>query len=89
MRAYLRAHYATQPRLNQLYVLWTSQCDTTLLTNAERKALLATLQQNQQADGGWNTFALNHHRQVDDSPAPTASDGYASASAVLALDKTR
>jgi squalene-hopene/tetraprenyl-beta-curcumene cyclase len=86
MRAYLRAHYATQPLLNQLYVLWASQYDPALLTPGDRKALLATLQQDQQPDGGWNTFALDHHERADGSPAPTASDGYATAIAVLALE---
>ena len=88
MRTYLRAHYATQPRLNQLYVLWTSQYDAALLTTDERKTLLASLQQLQQPDGGWNTFALDHHERIDDSPAPSASDGYATAIAVLALEAT-
>jgi squalene-hopene/tetraprenyl-beta-curcumene cyclase len=88
MRVYLRAHYAAQPLLNQLYVLWASQYDATLLTTDERKALLATLQRDQQPDGGWNTFAIDNHKRVDDSPAPTASDGYATAVAVLALETT-
>jgi hypothetical protein len=86
MSSYLRAHYATQPLLNQLYVLWASKYDPTLLTADQQKALLTALQQQQQADGGWNTFALDHHERIDDSPAPTASDGYATAVAVLALE---
>lgn len=86
MADYLRAHYATQPLLNQLYVLWASHYDATLLTIDQQKALAAKLAQLQQPDGGWNTFALDPHERIDDSPAPTASDGYATAVAVLALE---
>jgi hypothetical protein len=86
MAAYLRREYAAQPLLNQMYVLWASRRRKGLLTAEEREKLLAALQAAQQADGGWTTSALDQRERKDHSPAPTASDGYATGLAVLALD---
>ena len=87
LRAFLRRDYASQPIVNQLYVLWASAKEPALLTSAERKTLLATLQDQQQADGGWNTTNMDERDRKDDSPAPTESDGYATGIAVLAMEK--
>jgi rhamnogalacturonyl hydrolase YesR len=87
-RDYLRRQYAAQPVVNQLYVLWASAKEPGLLTQDERKALLATIQGLQQADGGWRTMALDKRERVDHSPEPMESDGYATGLAVLALEES-
>ena len=88
LRQYLRRGYASQPLLNQLYVLWASAKDRELLTSAERKALLAKLHGLQQADGGWRAAAMDARERVDHSPQPMESDGYATGLAVLAMEQT-
>jgi len=87
LREFLRRGYASQPVMNQLYVLWASAKAPGLLMPAERKALLAALQDQQQADGGWNTSNMDERERKDDSPAPTESDGYATGIAVLAMEE--
>jgi hypothetical protein len=87
MREYLLRQYATQPILNQLYVLWASTKEDWLLTGAERDTLLKAIRGYQEADGGWRTAALDHRKRIDNSPEPTESDGYATGLAVLALEE--
>jgi squalene-hopene/tetraprenyl-beta-curcumene cyclase len=88
LRDYLRRQYAAQPLMNQLYVLWASAKSPGLLTAPQRKALLATLQAQQQPDGGWRTTAMDERERVDYSPEPTESDGYATGLAVLAMEES-
>jgi squalene-hopene/tetraprenyl-beta-curcumene cyclase len=88
LEQYLRRGYASQPVLNQLYVLWASVKDRALLTLAERKALLAKLRALQQADGGWRTAAIDERERVDHSPQPMESDGYATGLAVLVMEQS-
>jgi len=88
LQQYLRRGYASQPVLNQLYVLWASAKDHELLTAAERKALLAKLHELQQADGGWPTAAMDERERVDHSPQSMESDGYATGLVVLATEQS-
>ncbi len=57
-----------------------------LLNLAQRKALVDALAGKQQADGGWNSSSLDTYTRKDGSPVPTASDGYATGLAVVALE---
>jgi rhamnogalacturonyl hydrolase YesR len=84
----LRRGYASQPVLNQLYVLWASAKDHELLTTNERKALLAKLHALQQQDGGWRTAAMDERERVDHSPQSMESDGYATGLVVLAIEQS-
>jgi len=86
LRDYLRRQYAAQPLVNRLYVLWASPKEPGLLTRTQKKDLLSALEAQQQTDGGWRTAALDQRERKDHSPAPTASDGYATGLAVLALE---
>ena len=88
LRDYLSRQYAAQPLVNQLYVLWASARDPKLLTRAQRESLLAALRTLQQPDGGFRLGALDQRERVDHSPAPTASDGYATGLAALALESS-
>jgi squalene-hopene/tetraprenyl-beta-curcumene cyclase len=85
---YLRRQYATQPVINQLYVLWASPKEPGLLTSAERETLLQTIRNRQQPDGGWRISVLDRRERIDHSPEPTDSDGYATGLAVLALEES-
>jgi len=85
LRSYLRRNYASQPIINRLYVLWASAREPGLLTRAERRSLLAELQAAQQTDGGFRTATLDVRERLDHTSQPTASDGYATGLAVLAL----
>jgi hypothetical protein len=87
LRDYLRREYASQPVVNQLYVLWASAKEPSLLTGSERKVLLVALGTAQEADGGWRTTAIDERERKDDSPEPAESDGYATGLAVLALER--
>ena len=88
-RDYLRRNYASQPLLNQLFVLWASAKDPGLIPAAEQKSLLAAVESQQQADGGWRTTSLDKRERVDHSPEPAEGDGYATAVAVLAMEHAR
>jgi squalene-hopene/tetraprenyl-beta-curcumene cyclase len=88
LRDYLRLHYAAQPIVNQLYVLWASQKELGLLTGAERETLLETIRNHQEADGGWRTSVLDNRERSDHSPKPMESDGYATGLAVLAMEES-
>jgi squalene-hopene/tetraprenyl-beta-curcumene cyclase len=88
IRAYLRRQYAAQPLMNQLYVLWASTKERGLLTKDERKALLTKLQGLQQSDGGWQLSSLVDWKRVDNSAAPTETDGFATSLAVLVMEES-
>jgi squalene-hopene/tetraprenyl-beta-curcumene cyclase len=86
LQQYLRRGYASQPVINQVYVLWASAKVHDLLTTVQRTALLAKLHELQQTDGGWRTAAMDARERVDHTPQPIESDGYATGLAVLALE---
>ncbi len=86
LRDYLRRNYAAQPMMNRLYVLWASVREPELLTRAERRALVVELRAQQQEDGGFRTAGLDARERVDRTAQSTASDGYATGLAVLALE---
>jgi len=100
LQEYLRNHYAAQPLVNQLYVLWLSPKVSGLLTKNERKILLDALQSNQRSDGGWTLSSLDPQRRPDgdrwkrlkeqliDLATPVESDGYATAIVVMALEES-
>jgi squalene-hopene/tetraprenyl-beta-curcumene cyclase len=88
LRQYLRREYAAQPLMNQIYVLWASGKVPGLLTEAERKTLLASIEGLQQADGGWRLSAMDQRKRQDDSAQPVESDGLATGLAVLALENS-
>jgi len=88
LRHYLRRKYAVQPVINQLYILWASARAPGLLTQPERKALVASIERQQQADGGWRTMTMAKSEWTEALPRPTESDGYATGLTVLALEES-
>ena len=86
LRGYLQRHYAAQPVLNQIYVLWASPQVPGLLPPAQRDALVARLVGLQQADGGWRLASLDARERLDKTAPATQSDGYATGLIVLAIE---
>ncbi|MGA8162413.1 MAG: hypothetical protein WBD32_12110 [Acidobacteriaceae bacterium] len=86
LRDYLRRNYAAQPLVNQIYILWASAKDPTLLTHADRRSLLIALHASRQSDGGFRLASLDPRDRVDHTPQPSASDGYATGLVALALE---
>lgn len=99
LQGYLQKHYATQPLLNQLYILWLSAKTPGLMTAAQRKTLLDAVQGLQQRDGGWILSSLDPQRQpaigqwqrikedLVDLAKPAESDGYATALVAITLEE--
>jgi len=85
---YLRRRYASQPLINQIYVLWASSKLPELLSVDERKTLIQRIEGLQQTGGGWKLASLTQWKRVDDSLEPTESDGLATALAVLAIEES-
>jgi squalene-hopene/tetraprenyl-beta-curcumene cyclase len=100
LQKYLRKHYAAQPLLNQIYILWVSPKTPELVTAEERTKLLKAVQSRQQADGGWSLSSLDPQPQLEstrwkhrlkqqfiDLMKPEDSDGYATGLVVLVLEE--
>ena len=85
LRVYLLNHYAEQPLLNKIVVLWASVQFPGLLTPAQRKALLDEINGKQHVDGGWSLTELGDWQRRDKTPLETRPDGYATGIALLAL----
>lgn len=86
LRVYLLGHYDAQPLLNKTVLLWASGQFPGVLTQAQRKTLLAELYGKQRADGGWSLTDLGTWQRRDKTPLETKPDGYATAVVVLALE---
>lgn len=87
LRAYLRGTDGQAGAYNQAYLLWAATEFDGLLTEAERKPLVAALVARQKPDGGWNVAELLklEKRTIGGEPTDTASDGYATGLVVYAL----
>lgn len=96
LRQYLVGHYAAQPILNQLYVLWASAGTPGLLNDAQRADLTARMEKLQRADGGWSLTSLDEQTAIKRvavnwfkrASNAEESDGIATGLAVLAFEKT-
>lgn len=88
LRDYLSRHYAAQPLMNQLYVLWAAPQMPDLLDKNERRQLMAQIENLQQPDGGWRLAALDARQRLDHSPEPEESDGMATGLVVLTLESS-
>jgi len=94
LRTYLSKFYSSQPRMNQLYVLWASAYLPGIISSAERSDLLAAVARLQHADGGWSLADLDPQRTLRRSvldlfkraESADGSDGCATGLTALALE---
>jgi len=95
LRKYLAQHYAAQPVLNQLYVMWASAHLSGLLTDSERTELVHQIAKLQNPDGGWSLSTLDKQKSFKKSALDLVkridgvdgSDGCATGLVVLALEE--
>jgi squalene-hopene/tetraprenyl-beta-curcumene cyclase len=84
LRSYLKREYASQTLLNKMVLLWASD----MFPRSEKRRLVKTIIDNQRPDGGWNLASLGKWERSDHTAQDQESDGYATALATLALQKT-
>ena len=89
LHSFLQSHYAAQPLLNKIALLWASATDRNLLSRPQQQELAAELARRQHPDGGWSTTDLGTWERRDKTPLETRSDGYATAIIVLALEENQ
>jgi len=87
LRGYLASRYDRQPLVNKVMALWASRWFPDLLRTGQRNALLGLLYSLQRPDGGWSLNDLGTWERMDNSPAETRPDGYATGLIVLALEE--
>ena len=87
LRAYFQKQFEHESLHNRLVALWASSTVTDLLTTEERQAAIDQALAVQQPDGGWSSPSLGPYKRVDNTPSETGTDGYATALAVLALQR--
>jgi squalene-hopene/tetraprenyl-beta-curcumene cyclase len=95
LREYLLGHYAAQPTLNRLYVMWASARPPGLLTVTQRNELFRQVTKLQNPDGGWSLSALDRQHSLKDSlldlfkqvDRVDGSDGCATGIVVLAFEE--
>jgi squalene-hopene/tetraprenyl-beta-curcumene cyclase len=85
LRAYFQREFDKQSALNKMAALWASGRLPGLITPVQQAALIDQTCAMQMADGGWSTAAIGSYKRQDGSAIDTASDGYATALATLAL----
>ncbi len=88
LHSFLQSHYAAQPLLNQIVVLWASASDSTLLSSPQKQELVTELARRQHFDGGWSLTNLGAWQRRDKTPLETRSDGYATGLVALALEES-
>jgi squalene-hopene/tetraprenyl-beta-curcumene cyclase len=85
LREYVQRTVATERLFNELMALWASGKWRGLLADAQQRAIVDKAFLAQREDGGWSTASLGTWKRVDDTALDTASDGYATGLAVVAL----
>jgi len=87
LREYLRKGADGESLFNRLMILWASSELDGVLAEAQRRTIVTAAVGAQKPDGGWSLSALAPWQRIDDSTLDDASDGYATALAVLALQQ--
>jgi squalene-hopene/tetraprenyl-beta-curcumene cyclase len=87
LRGYLTKQVDQQHTFNRLMGLWASAKLPGTLTAAQQHAIADEGFTKQQSDGGWSMSSLAPWKRSDGTALDTASDGYATALATLALDQ--
>jgi squalene-hopene/tetraprenyl-beta-curcumene cyclase len=87
LRGYLTKQLEQQHTFNRLMGLWASTKLPAMLTVAQQRAIADEALSRQQSDGGWSMSTLAPWTRSDGTALDSASDGYATALATLALDQ--
>ena len=82
---YLQRHADHETLFNRATILWAAAGLPTLLTPAQRDAIIDAAVSAQQNDGGWTLATLGAFKRTDGTPLDSASDGYATGLVTLAL----
>jgi hypothetical protein len=89
LRQYLHTGADTESLFTRLMILWASTELEGVLDESRRRTIIEAALAAQKADGGWSLAVLAPWRRIDGSVLGDASDGYATALAVLALQKAK
>ncbi len=94
LRDYIKKNYEKQALHNRLFALWASSLLPDLLTAETRTKLIDEVLKAQSEDGGWHFQKLGQRIDGENEweikrsvPKDAASDGYATALAVLAMKR--
>ena len=87
LRGYLQRRSAAQPLLNRVTLLWASSRVPSLLSAADRRAIIDAALTRQRPDGGWSASSLGTWKRSDNTAPDTLSDGYATGLIALALQQ--
>lgn len=87
LRDYLQKGAATESLFNRMMILWAAAKLSGVLPASQRQAIVDAIVAAQRADGGWSMAALAPWQRIDGSTLDDASDGFATALAVLALQQ--
>ena len=85
LRKNIAANFDSQNLLNRLTMLMAAGRVTGFVSAEQRARTVADVGALQQADGGWSAGRFGAYARVDQTPLDPASDGYATALAVMAL----
>jgi len=88
LSAYLQKNADKEYLFNTATALWAAAYLPDILQPAQKQAIKDKLLSTQAQDGGWSMSVMGEWKRSDGTPAETASDGYATAVAVLALKKS-
>jgi hypothetical protein len=87
LRQYLGKGADSESLFNRLMILWASSELGGVLDDTRRRAVVRAALDAQKQDGGWSLAALAPWQRIDGSELGDESDGYATALAVLALQR--
>lgn len=87
LRQYLSKGTDTESLFNRLMILWASSELPGVLGPSQREAIVNAALAAQKADGGWSLAGLAPWQRIDGTVLGDASDGYATALAVVALQR--
>ena len=87
LRTYITSYFDRQNLFNKLTMMAAASRLGDTVTPAQRQVTADAVARLQHTDGGWSLSGLGEFARVDKTPLDTASDGYATALAVIALQQ--
>ena len=87
LRAFLQRNADTTHLFNRAMALWASGELSGIFTPDQRQSIVDAIFAAQRTDGGWSIASLGPWKRRDATPLDSASDGYATALAAIALQR--